>query len=136
MYLIKECPSCRNKIRFPIDRGVIKVKCPCGYAFTADPDKRELYINAAIDARPSAGTGRAASLFKSLREADLSAIKLRLINSLLDFKYSVQNFRLLPNSERAMIALKLAAAAAPFIILAYLVWRYASASSPAGGAVI
>lgn len=49
MYLIKQCPECGKPLRFPIDKGVIKVKCICGNSFFADPDKPDLYKNAQFD---------------------------------------------------------------------------------------
>jgi hypothetical protein len=37
LFLVKECPSCGRGLRFPIDRGRIRVRCVCGHQFIADP---------------------------------------------------------------------------------------------------
>ena len=34
---IIECPKSRDKLRVPLDKGEIKVKCPCGHKFTFEP---------------------------------------------------------------------------------------------------
>ena len=54
MYLIKSCPSCGKRIRFPIDRGRIRVTCECGSTFLADPDDPSLYNDAAFDLQGAA----------------------------------------------------------------------------------
>ena len=49
MHIIKPCPHCGIKLRFPIDSGVVKVRCRCGYSFLADPDDPQLYADATFD---------------------------------------------------------------------------------------
>ena len=49
MYLIKTCPTCKTRLRFPIDKGTIKVTCNCGYSFIANPDNTDIYKDASFD---------------------------------------------------------------------------------------
>jgi hypothetical protein len=106
MNLIKTCPSCGKKIRFPLDKGKIKVKCTCGYSFVADPDDTSIYKNGEFDLKGK----------KSLRPGLFSWVRRlfnsssteiftwnHIINSLLNAKYKIQNFRLLPASEQKKI---------------------------------
>ncbi len=108
MNLIKTCPSCKKKIRFPIDKGKIKVKCGCGYSFVADPDDTSIYKNGEFDLK---GKKRKHSgFFSRLGKAYGSALKGKspgdiIINSFLNAKYKLQNFRLLPGSEKKKIIL-------------------------------
>lgn len=93
MYLIKKCPSCNKKIRFPIDKGKIQVKCSCGYSFTADPDNPELYNNASFDIYHKSEKGR---IFKP-------GIISRSVNRIINLRYKLQNFKLLPSAEQNRI---------------------------------
>jgi hypothetical protein len=124
MHLIRTCAKCGKRIRFPIDRGVIRVKCPCGESFTADPDDTRLYENADFDL--SSGTkgkkaelsGNPAGLFDPLR---FKAYRELLIRRLFDAKYKLQNFRLLPWKEQRWVLLRGLAVLIVFLVLFYLV---------------
>ena len=115
MYLIKSCPSCGKRIRFPIDRGRIRVTCECGSTFLADPDDPSLYNDAAFDLQgAAAGKGRGSSYdrilsklkerYKNVQVKDISS---RIINRLYDYKYKIQNFRILPTTEQKKIIIVL-----------------------------
>lgn len=100
MYLIKNCPSCNKKIRFPIDKGKIQVKCSCGYSFAADPDNPELYKNASFDIYHKSDKGR--NRFSILNIFKPSIIS-RSVNRIISLKYKLQNFKLLPSAEQNRI---------------------------------
>lgn len=98
MKYIKDCPDCGKKIRFPLDKGRIRVFCSCGYTTIIDPDDTTLYVDGNFDLMPdkkTSGTivGLVPSFFKKLTWKNF-------INSLLEIKYKIQNIRYLPNRER------------------------------------
>ncbi|MCU0846336.1 MAG: hypothetical protein MUD12_00430 [Spirochaetes bacterium] len=39
-------------LRFPIDKGKLRIKCRCGASFTADPDDPSLYRDSEFDIKP------------------------------------------------------------------------------------
>lgn len=104
MYLIKVCPDCKTKLRFPIDKGKIRVKCACGYNFIADPDNTEMYNNASFDlSQTTFGLKKLNSLRKAVMGMQFANIGPSIINALLNAKYKIQNFKLLPDSEKRHI---------------------------------
>jgi hypothetical protein len=101
MYLIKTCPSCRTKLRFPIDKGTIKVKCPCGYSFVANPDNSDIYKDASFDlSRSTCGLKRMTPLKRIMYGIKFDQFATFIINKIFDLKYKVQNFSLLPTAEK------------------------------------
>ena len=109
MYFIKPCPSCGRKLRFPIDRGVINVKCPCGYSFIADPDNTEIYREGAFDLQGAKKTGKYSKGIRNrMTGLSLEKIKTDLIESLLNYKYDLQNFRLMSDEKRKGLIIKTA----------------------------
>lgn len=124
MFLIKPCPECGRKLRFPLDKGVIRVKCLCGFSFTADPDNPSLYENAVFDLKTpgsrrkikrTSGTGF------SLR-TNLKKIFGFLMERLLMIKYTLQNFRLLPvERQRKVIIIMIICAAALILTVCLLI---------------
>jgi hypothetical protein len=96
MKYIKDCPECGKKIRFPLDRGRIRIHCQCGYSAIVDPDDTSLYNNGKFDLSEGSSTPEKHT-FPSLKAA---RNKKRIINSLLETKYKIQNFRYLPDKER------------------------------------
>lgn len=104
MYLIKPCPSCGKKIRFPIDKGKIQVKCPCGNSFTADPDDPSIYNDGKIDPAIKPKKSPASFFDKKLKSLNFARIKAKTINGFLEYKYRIQNFPLLPDRQKAAIA--------------------------------
>lgn len=100
MLLVKKCPECGKLIRFPVDKGRIKVSCPCGFSFVADPDDRTIYKDAFFD-RESIREDTVSDKIKAwLNSRKSGDIKKDTINSLLEFKYWIQNFHLLPTAEK------------------------------------
>ena len=96
MNFIINCPSCSNKLRFPIDKGKLKVKCQCGFSFVADPDDTELYKRGNFDLK------KKSSIMKKL---SFEQIIPQLIKKFYNIKYKLQNFKLLPTSEQKKIIL-------------------------------
>jgi hypothetical protein len=96
MFLLKECPNCGKKIRFPINKGKIKVRCSCGHSFVANPDNPALYKNGQIDASYS-NSPKKNRRFNSKR----------LIHRLYDFYYQLLNFKLLTVADKKIILYRL-----------------------------
>ena len=123
MFLIKSCPKCKRKIRFPIDKGEIKVKCVCGYSFNVDPDDPETFKNGKFDL--SNGRNRIFSL-KGIVEKLNNQFKKKLnlkfmINKIYDAKYKLQNFKLLPGSEQKKIVFEILIFFTLFFVLFYMI---------------
>ena len=87
--LIKNCPECGKQLRFPIDGGVIKVKCPCGYSFVADPDNTDIYKDARFDLAN-----------ERKRPPSKPPLKERVIRGIWQYRYNLQNIRLLTGKTR------------------------------------
>ena len=106
MYLIKVCPECKTKIRFPIDKGTIRVKCSCGYSFIANPDDTGIYRDASFDlSHTTPGLKRMAPLRRWIGDIRVRGLVPFIISGTLDVKYKIQNFRLLPDAEKKRIVL-------------------------------
>jgi hypothetical protein len=138
MFLIKNCSACGRRLRFPIDKGVIRVKCLCGAGFIADPDSPGLYRGATFDL--SHGTPSRSAFAQRTREifqkANPGWLVPALINAFLAFKYDLQNFRLLPASRQRRIVIIGLAIIAVFLLAVYLLFRSAPAELPEDGVVI
>ncbi len=53
MNYIRPCPSCKSELRFPIDRGTLRVTCPvCSEIFLVDPEDTEMYRKGSFDLKP------------------------------------------------------------------------------------
>lgn len=119
MYLIKPCPACKQKLRFPIDKGKIRIRCSCGNAFIVDPDDPAIYSQASFDlkARERAGLF---SLIGTLRNYSFREAGITLINRMLDLMYRIQNFKLLPDSERRRMMLLFAVIFIIFLIITFI----------------
>ena len=136
MYLIKTCPACRTRLRFPIDKGTIKVTCNCGYSFIANPDNTDIYENASFDLSHTTGSLKKMTPLRSaLSTIQFDQIIPAMINRFLAVKYKIQNFRLLPGAEKKKIALILflsCAGVIGVIVTIYLLTRM----SDTGGTII
>ena len=93
MYLIKKCPSCNTKLRFPIDRGKIQVRCSCGYQFIANPDNSKLYNDAKFDLSYDIRRGQkrqdSIDIKKFFYNLRLNELFPKIIERLLNFKYKL-----------------------------------------------
>ncbi len=136
MYLVKGCHVCGRKLRFPIDRGKIRVSCPCGYSFAADPDDPALYEGARFDIHPDKGArprkfdsiGRSVSRF--IGEFPATAIRF-----MLRIKYKVQNFRILPSSEQRKMIILAAILVLLVGVLVFLICDFRHAMEPADSVI-
>lgn len=124
MFFILPCSTCGKKLRFPLDKGKIRVTCTCGNSFIADPDDTELYKRGSFDV----GEGKKkASLFQrtfsSAENFSFQSLVDSAIKKLIDFKYRIQNFRLLPASEqkKLLIRLLLAALVAGLLLFFFII---------------
>jgi hypothetical protein len=139
MFLVKECPACGRKLRFPIERGKLMVRCACGHRFLADPDAPSLYEGAHFDLSVD-GRGKPSirERMAGMRVPGPSEIAERAIKKLYGLKYTLQNFRLLPASkQRTIIITAVSAALALAAIILYVLYRaHAPARPPADGVII
>ncbi len=110
MHIIKPCPACGIKLRFPIDSGKIKVQCRCGYSFVADPDDPVLYNDATFDL---------ALKKKPKTRLSYTSIIKTIIEKLYSYWYTLGNFRLLPTKDKIKVI-----AIALVIILLLLLFVY------------
>ncbi|TAL33916.1 MAG: hypothetical protein EPN93_12845 [Spirochaetes bacterium] len=135
MNLIKSCPACGRNLRFPIDKGTIRVRCVCGESFVANPDDPALYKNATFDiahvkeARPG--------LFDNLSFAELRTrardLKDAVMQRTYRLKYTIQNFPLLPaTSQRRIVLIGVAAGIALAAILYFIYILHARRIPPEG----
>lgn len=105
-------------LRFPIDRGVIKVTCQCGSEMIIDPDNTELYKEGKFDL---AGDKKAKGT-KNFKKSLSRKISLeKIINSLLEFKYKIQNISLMPDRERNRLLISLFTLILLIFFLLYLI---------------
>jgi LSD1 subclass zinc finger protein len=130
MYLIKACPSCRTKLRFPIDKGTIKIHCSCGNSFIANPDDTAIYTNAVFDLSSSKCVlKKMAPLTRALAGFKFNQIIPAIIRGILKWKYRLQNYRLLPDDEKRKIILfitLIGAGIAGLIAALYLMLNYST----------
>jgi len=124
MFIVKSCPSCGQKLRFPIDKGKIKINCACGYSFLADPDDPSIYKKAKFDIKPETGGLLRKNWKKKVSEIDSEKIKSRIINDLLQFKYDLQNFKLLPSSRKKKIIAIIAAIILTSVVIGCLIYLF------------
>ncbi|HNW27597.1 MAG TPA: hypothetical protein PKN50_03890 [Spirochaetota bacterium] len=136
MYLIKTCPTCKTRLRFPIDKGTIKVTCNCGYSFIANPDNTDIYKDASFDLSHTTGTlKKMTPLRNAINSVQFDQIIPSLINKFLDLKYKIQNFRLLPDAEKKKILVVLLLSCAG-VIGAIVTIYYLTHLSDTGGKII
>jgi LSD1 subclass zinc finger protein len=130
MYLIKACPSCKTKLRFPIDKGTIRIKCSCGNSFIVNPDDTAVYDDAAFDLRSSKCVlKKMTPLTRALAGIKFNQLIPKTITAALEFKYKLQNFRLLPDDEKRKIILGVIvtfACLAGLIAALFLIKHYSS----------
>ncbi|HON77653.1 MAG TPA: hypothetical protein PK544_04120 [Spirochaetota bacterium] len=128
MFLIKKCSRCGKNVRFPLERGKIRVKCPCGNSFIADPDDPELYKGAQFDLHGNNNNKKSGpGLLKDLFSSPFNFKKQweRAIRSFIDLTYKIQNFSILPSREQRTIILIFS-----FIVLAIVILLFLVCNSP------
>ncbi|MFC1670313.1 hypothetical protein ACFL20_07950 [Spirochaetota bacterium] len=122
MHFIKPCSSCGKKIRFPLNKGRIKVSCICGYSFFIDPDDPDTFKSGKFDIN---GRKKGSSIFnfvsEKILEVDYNKIKINIINGFYDFNYKLQNFKLLPKSEKKKLLITLSIIFAVLVVFFIIV---------------
>ena len=108
MYYIKNCNFCNSKLRFPLDKGIINVKCVCGHSFTADPDNPELYKDGKFDLAISSSESKDSINWNDLR--------INFVKSFYTNKYLLQNYKYLAKNEKRKATIILAL----FIIVSFI----------------
>lgn len=98
MKYIKNCPECGKQLRFPLDRGRIRIHCRCGYSSIVDPDDTTLYSDGKFDLSDDGGSRKKTS--RSILSLKSKLDKKRIINGILEIKYKIQNLRYMPDRER------------------------------------
>lgn len=126
MYIIKPCPSCGAKNRFPIHSGTLKVRCRCGHAFIANPDDTSLYADAAFDLKGNKPDKKTLSV---------EVIKKQVIGALYSLWYSLCNFKLLPTRTQIAVSAVIAVLMLLLVLVFYAVFSSAGARPPQGGIV-
>lgn len=126
MFIIKSCEKCGRRLRFPIDKGRIRVSCACGGSFVADPDNPDLFKNAVFDVRERPGQkDRVAGVRRpSFRKMDFSffrGVQGRFISRALDISYKIRNFKILPSSEQRKMLAVLAIAMMALALVSFLI---------------
>ena len=120
MHFIQKCPSCRKKIRFPINKGKIKVSCTCGYSFLVNPDDPETFKKGKFDiGSPNKGNSFFKTISKKVSEVKIDNIKSDIINNFLKLKYKIQNYKLLPAREQRKLFIILLAITLIILIILF-----------------
>lgn len=110
MFLIKTCSLCGRKLRFPIDKGRIMVRCQCGNSFLADPDDPGLFRDSSFDLKAKntkAKTGVFHIVSSRLKNFDYRKALDSFINTILGWKYRLQNFHLLPANDKKKLIIQI-----------------------------
>lgn len=114
MKFITQCPRCGSGLRFPLDRGKIRIKCRCGYEDIIDPDDTSLYGKGRFDLKPEESGDKAHS---QIKENPFS--RETIIRKLYDLSYAVQNFRYMPDREKYRLLATILLPVALIIIILY-----------------
>lgn len=126
MHIIKPCPKCGIKLRFPIDSGVVKVRCRCGYSFLANPNDPQLYVGATFDLS-----------LKRKPKKDLSPKRIikTIIETMYLYWYTLGNFKLLPTKDKLKVIAITVAVIILFLIIVYYIFFWHS-QPPKSGIII
>lgn len=138
MHLIKNCAACGSRLRFPIDKGKIRVRCRCGESFIADPDDPLLYRNASFDLsqKNQAGSSFMTRAFQRLRSIRPGKIIPAFIKGILYVKYTLQNFSVLPGATQKRIVVILILILLLIVLGVYLLVALTPKSIPSEGIII
>lgn len=117
MKYITGCPECGRSLRFPLDKGRIKIRCRCGYETVIDPDDTSLYKKGRFDIEPEGqkNTGRS----KTKKSAPVIS-KDAVIRKLYDIRYSIQNIKHMPDREKYRLLLMILLPLMLFALILYL----------------
>ena len=111
-------------LRFPIDRGIIRISCQCGHSLLINPDDTELYKEGKFDLKKDGVDKNNRGLFSSLKADFKKKVNYSsIINSLLELKYKLQNISLIPDAERNKLIMWFILITAVIIFLLYQIIR-------------
>ncbi len=138
MHLIKNCAACGSRLRFPIDKGKIRVRCRCGESFIADPDDPLLYRNASFDLskKNQAGSSIMTRALQRLRLIRPGKLIPALIKAILRVKYTLQNFSVLPGAMQKRIVVIIILILLLIALGVYLLAALTPKSMPGEGIII
>jgi len=128
MYLIKPCPTCGKKLRFPINKGKVVVKCVCGNSFIADPDDSLLYEGGNFDLKPPKKNKQ--------KKHEAKYLKKNLIEKIYSIKYKLQNYKILPAAEQKKIISILIIIASLIAILAVIIFSFSAFSTAKNNSLV
>jgi len=103
MKFIINCPECGKSLRFPLDKGRIKIRCSCGYETLIDPDDTSLYNKGRFDLKSDGPINNKKR--KPVKQTGSLFDKDKIIRKLFDYRYTLQNLRYMPDREKYRILL-------------------------------
>ncbi len=118
MKYITPCPECGRNLRFPLDKGKIKIRCTCGYGTIIDPDDTSLYKKGRFDVEPEK---QHKNRKKKIKKASPVLNRDTIIRMIYDFKYSVQNIKHMPDREKYRLLLLILL---PIILLGLILYFF------------
>ncbi len=127
MHIIKPCPSCGVKLRFPIDKGTVKVRCRCGYSFVADPDNPVLYVDAVFDITHKKK--------KQTHQLFTQFTLKTIIEKIYAYWYVLLNFPLMPTKDKIKIIFIITLIVSVIILILYYLFS-PTPQPPAEGIVL
>lgn len=118
MKYINQCPECGRNLRFPLDKGKIKIRCQCGYESIVDPDDTSLYKKGRFDVEPE---GQKKTKKNKVKRTGPLLNRDIIIRKIYDFKYSVQNIKHMPDKEKYRLLLLILL---PLILLGLILYFF------------
>ena len=117
MKFIINCPECGRSLRFPLDKGRIKIRCQCGYGMVIDPDDTSLYKKGRFDLKPEGPIINKKR--KPVKQTGSLFDKDKIIRKILEYRYTLQNFRHMPDREKYRVLLFILLPVLLLIIILY-----------------
>lgn len=117
MKYIIDCPKCGKSLRFPLDKGKIKIRCGCGHEAVIDPNDTSLYKKGRFDLKSQDSSKNKKK--KPVKKTGSLFDKDKVIRKLYDVRYALQNFKHLPDREKLRILLLILLPVLLFILIIY-----------------
>jgi hypothetical protein len=117
MKFIISCPECGRSLRFPLDKGRIKIRCQCCYGMVIDPDDTSLYKKGRFDLKPEDPIINKKR--KPVKQTGSLFDKDKIIRKILEYGYTLQNLRYMPDREKYRLLLLILLPALLLIIILY-----------------
>lgn len=119
MKYITECPECGKSLRFPLDKGKIKIRCGCGYEAVIDPDDTTLYKKGRFDLKTENQSKERNK--KPVKNTGFTLSRDNIIRKLYDFRYTMQNLKHMPDREKYRVLLMILL---PLILLIFILFVF------------